>query len=132
VPILAPALTEKIEIETNLGTNLGTIHGDVGRLEQVIMNLGVNARDAMPDGGTLCIQTYNIDLDENYSEIHQRLDEMPSTGSRTFRAQTDPGQEQVGVTPSRARFDGETPLGADHRAQHERANHCVAAPAVEG
>jgi len=77
VPILVSALTEKIEIETDLGVDLGTIHGDVGRLEQVLMNLAVNARDAMPDGGRLRINTYNIDLDEHYSDVHPVVEPGP-------------------------------------------------------
>jgi two-component system cell cycle sensor histidine kinase/response regulator CckA len=59
-----------IEIRTNLPKNLWTISGDATQLHQVIMNLCVNARDAMPDGGILHISAENLLIDEDYSHIN--------------------------------------------------------------
>jgi len=59
-----------IEIRTNLPKDLWTISGDATQLHQVIMNLCVNARDAMPDGGILHISAENLLIDEDYSHIN--------------------------------------------------------------
>ena len=56
--LLKRLLGETIKLEVSHGRNLGTVRADPGQLEQVIVNLAVNARDAMQDGGTLRIQTY--------------------------------------------------------------------------
>ncbi|MCE8428435.1 MAG: PAS domain S-box protein [Candidatus Methanoperedens sp.] len=59
-----------IEIRTDMSKDLWTICGDATQLHQVLMNLCVNARDAMPDGGILRISTENIFIDENYSRMN--------------------------------------------------------------
>ena len=59
-----------IDFKSELSTSLGRIKADQGQIEQVIMNLVVNARDAMPRGGRLTIQTSNADLDEDYCRLH--------------------------------------------------------------
>jgi len=61
---------EDIEFVTMLDKELGNIKADPGQMDQVIMNLAVNARDAMPEGGKLTIETSNIYLSEDYSEHH--------------------------------------------------------------
>jgi len=53
------------------------IKADSGQLEQVIMNLVVNARDAMPQGGTITVETNDIDLDSNYSDLHPEVSVGP-------------------------------------------------------
>jgi len=57
---------EDVEISFRPGERLGLIRVDPGQVEQILMNLGVNARDAMPKGGKIVIETSNVTLDENY------------------------------------------------------------------
>jgi len=61
---------EDIELRTSLPAQLGTISADPSQIEQVLMNLIVNARDAMPSGGKLTIETADAYLDETYAQQH--------------------------------------------------------------
>ena len=61
-PMLRRLIGEHIRLETRLGTADGAVHADLGQLEQVILNLVVNARDAMPDGGTLSLATEAVEV----------------------------------------------------------------------
>jgi two-component system, cell cycle sensor histidine kinase and response regulator CckA len=64
--MLRRLIGEHIELTSTLDKTLGTVKADQGQLEQVIMNLAVNARDAMPDGGKLIIETINAEMDETF------------------------------------------------------------------
>lgn len=61
---------EDIEIKVQLADDLGSVKADPAQLERVIMNLAVNARDAMPDGGKLILETANAELDQSYVSRH--------------------------------------------------------------
>jgi two-component system cell cycle sensor histidine kinase/response regulator CckA len=64
--LLRPLIGEDIELTTSLTPAVGCTRADAGQLEQVIMNLVVNAKDAMPNGGKICIRTAGVTLDESY------------------------------------------------------------------
>jgi nitrogen-specific signal transduction histidine kinase len=65
--MLGRLIGENIRLRLARSEPLGTVMADEGQIEQVIMNLAINARDAMPDGGTLTIETGRIELDERYA-----------------------------------------------------------------
>jgi len=85
--MLRSLISENIELKTALATGLGAARADPNQIEQVIMNLAINARDAMPDGGTLTIETGNATLDENYAARHVSV--VP--GAYVMLAVTDTG-----------------------------------------
>ena len=68
--LLRRIIGEDIELITILSETLGRIKADPGQVEQVIVNLAVNARDAMPAGGKFILETSNVDLDENDVRSH--------------------------------------------------------------
>jgi PAS domain S-box-containing protein len=68
--MLRPIIGEDIDLVIALDQKLGPVKADPGQMEQVIMNLVINARDAMPRGGKLTIETANAELDESYTRLH--------------------------------------------------------------
>ena len=68
---------ETVELVVKHGRNLGPVRADPGQLEQVIVNLAVNARDAMPDGGKLTIETANAYLDRTYAQAQDEVQPGP-------------------------------------------------------
>ena len=70
VKMLTRVIGEDIDLVMVPGPDIGAVKADPGQIEQVIMNLAVNARDAMPHGGKLTIETANVTLDANYARFH--------------------------------------------------------------
>ncbi|MGM0705927.1 MAG: PAS domain S-box protein, partial [Bacteroidota bacterium] len=73
--IIRETFPDRITVETEVDEALDTIVGDATQIQQVLMNLSVNARDAMPDGGTLAIKAENVDLSE--SDARRNIDAEP-------------------------------------------------------
>lgn len=71
--LLRRTIREDISIENILDPSIPSINADPGQLEQIIMNLAVNAQDAMPKGGRLTIETSPIDLDAGYAARHEAV-----------------------------------------------------------
>ncbi len=87
VKMLRILIGEDIELVTNFSEQVGRVLADPGQLEQVVMNLAVNARDAMPDGGKLIIETQPCTLDEQYAATHTEV----TPGPAVMIAVTDTG-----------------------------------------
>ncbi len=85
--ILRRLIGEDIQLETSSAPDLGLVKADRSQIEQVILNLAVNARDAMPQGGRLTIETANVELDASYSHPPAVL----SPGKYVMLAVTDNG-----------------------------------------
>jgi PAS domain S-box-containing protein len=86
-PMLTRLIGEHVELVTSLDGGLEPVLADPGQVEQVLMNLVINARDAMPNGGKLTIETATTILDESYCDSHE--DARP--GPHTVLAVTDTG-----------------------------------------
>jgi PAS domain S-box-containing protein len=98
--MLRQTIGEQIEIETVLAGGLWKTHIDAPQLENAIVNLCVNARDAMPDGGKLTIETHNCHLDENYAASNPEV----SAGQYVLVSVTDCGHGMPAEVIERA-FD---------------------------
>jgi len=68
--LIAPMIGSDIQIKNKLDSALGAVKADPAQIEQVILNLVVNARDAMPEGGSLSLETVNIELDAEHARLH--------------------------------------------------------------
>ena len=90
-------LGEDIKLVLRLAPDLGLTMADPGQIEQVIMNLVINARDAMPGGGTLIIETANVEISDAYAAIHAGVKQ----GSYVQLAVTDTGSGMDAVTKAR-------------------------------
>jgi two-component system cell cycle sensor histidine kinase/response regulator CckA len=96
--MLRRLIGEDIRLVVNTQPNLGFVNADPAQLQQIIMNLSVNARDAMPEGGRLTIETANAEFDENYIRDHA----VDEAGSYVMLAISDNG---IGMdTATRARI----------------------------
>jgi PAS domain S-box-containing protein len=85
--MLSRLLSETIQLKTVLSKDLWEIFADPGQVEQVLLNLVVNAKDAMPEGGKLIIETKNVEFDETYRASHPRT----SVGKFALLAVSDTG-----------------------------------------
>ncbi len=95
--IVRRLITEDIEIITRPGADLGSVKADPAQIEQVILNLVINARDAMPEGGVLTIETANVELDRGVADEH--VDVRP--GPYVMLAVSDTGTGMDAETQAR-------------------------------
>ncbi|MGQ9732729.1 MAG: ATP-binding protein [Candidatus Zipacnadales bacterium] len=95
--MLRRIIGEDIELRFYPASDLGNTYADAGQIEQVVMNLAVNARDAMPHGGILTIETQNIELSREYEESHVEV----QAGSYVMLAISDTGSGMDEQTKAR-------------------------------
>ena len=86
--MLRRSIGESVELINKIGEGLWKLKGDPGQIEQVIVNLVVNARDAMPNGGKVVLETANIELDQEYARAHVHV----APGPYVMLSVTDTGK----------------------------------------
>lgn len=123
--LLRRTLGEHIELHSSLAPDLSPVIIDPGQLEQILVNLAVNARDAMPDGGTLRIDTANVDVDERYA--HSRPDISPGAHIRVRVSDTGVGMSSETVRRAFDPFFTTKPSGQGTGA-HRRGGRCLRRP----
>jgi PAS domain S-box-containing protein len=96
-PMLKRLIGEHIDVVVRTPPEIGHIKADAGQIEQVILNLGINARDAMPDGGTLLLELMDVELDVSYTRQH--VDASP--GPHVMLAVSDTGGGMDAATAAR-------------------------------
>src|SRR5579864_2095972 len=96
IKMLTRMIGEDIDLVMVPGANLWSVRADAGQIDQVIMNLAVNARDAMASGGKLTIETSNVTLDEDYARVHAPL----PAGDYVMVAISDTGEGMDNETQS--------------------------------
>jgi hypothetical protein len=95
--MLRRLIGENVELKTRLQQGLGAVMADPGQMEQVVMNLAVNAGDAMPEGGSLLLETRDVELDESYLRMHPNA----HFGPHVMLAVSDTGEGMDAETLSR-------------------------------
>ena len=75
--LLRPLIGENIELQTRLANDLGRTRADAGQIEQVVMNLAVNSKDAMPSGGKITIQSSNVHLGDDLRRLYNYIQPGP-------------------------------------------------------
>jgi PAS domain S-box-containing protein len=95
--MLQRIIGEHIQIKTALAEDLSPVKADAGQLEQVLMNLSVNARDAMRNGGKLILETRNVELDDDFVRLHLGS----SSGPHTLLTVSDTGMGMDAATLTR-------------------------------
>ena len=95
--LLRRLISEDVELSISLAPDLMTVRVDPASIEQILVNLAVNARDAMPLGGRLTIETANIDLDETYAVTHVTM----KAGRYVMLAVGDTGEGMDAATRAR-------------------------------
>jgi two-component system cell cycle sensor histidine kinase/response regulator CckA len=94
MPMLTRLIGADIELAARLDRELDHVHADPSQIEQILVNLVVNARDAMPNGGALTIETTNVDIDAEYIEQHPEA----TPGRHAMLAVTDTGTGMTSET----------------------------------
>ena len=95
--MLVRLIGEDVQLRLGLSPSAGNVRADAGQIQQVLMNLVVNARDAMPTGGKLLVETANTELTEQYAEAHQPV----APGAYVMLAVSDTGSGMDAETKAR-------------------------------